>query len=151
AVGIAINGWFAGSLGKTSEAAMLFIAIGVAADGLALVLPTTALRLAQARHYGGAVVAWLLWVLTMAFALLASAGFAGLNIADVTAVRARDALTGQTLAARIERLQSERATIAETRPVGVLEAELQVAQPSAAAVWKQSNGCRDVTIVASGQ
>src|SRR4051794_25711374 len=49
-VGVAINGWFAGSLGRTPEAAWLFIAIGICADGLALFLPTTASRLAFARQ-----------------------------------------------------------------------------------------------------
>ncbi len=151
AVGIAINSWFAASLGKTAEAAWLFIAIGVTADGLAFLLPTTAFRLAHARRYFGAMVAWLLWTATMAFALLASAGFAGLNVSDVTAARARDALAGQALAARIATLRTERSAITETRSVPALEAELQAAQPSAAAVWKQTDGCRDVTKIASGQ
>ena len=87
----------------------------------------------------------------MALALLASAGFAGMNIADVTAARARDALGAETLTVRIERLQSERTGITEKRSVAALEADLQATQPSAAAVWKQANGCRDVTIAASGQ
>jgi hypothetical protein len=52
---------------------------------------------------------------------------------------------------RIQRLQSERTGITEMRSVAALEADLQAAQPSAAAVWKQTNGCRDVTIAASGQ
>jgi hypothetical protein len=56
-----------------------------------------------------------------------------------------------TLTVRIERLQGERTGITETRSVAALEADLQAAQPSAAAVWKQTNGCRDVTIAASGQ
>jgi hypothetical protein len=43
AVGIAINGTFAGNLGRTPEA-------------LALLLPTVTSRLAQARHFAGAAV-----------------------------------------------------------------------------------------------
>jgi hypothetical protein len=151
AVGITINGWFAGSLGKTAEAAVLFVALGVTADVLAFLLPTVASHLFQARRRGAAVVAWLLWVATMAFALLASAGFAGTNVADTTAARARDALSVETLTLRIERLQGERKGRNETRSVAALEADLQAAQPSAAAVWKQTNECRDVTIAASGK
>jgi hypothetical protein len=150
-VGICINAWFAESLGRTPEAARLFLALGVCVDGLALMLPTVASRLADARHYLGALVAWVLWSATMVFALLASAGFAGLNISDVTAGRAREALTGQALAARIETLQTERKAITQTRSVTALEAELQAVQPTAATVWKQTNGCRDVTVPASGQ
>jgi hypothetical protein len=151
AVGITINGWFAGSLGKTTWAAALFVALGVTADVLAFLLPTVASHLVQAGHRVGAVTAWLLWVATMAFALLASAGFAGMNVADVTAARAKDALASDTLTVRIERLQRERTGIAEKRSVAALEADLQAAQPSAAAVWKQTNGCQNVTIAASGQ
>jgi hypothetical protein len=151
AVGVAINGWFAGNLGRTPEAARLFIAIGICADCLALFLPTAASRLAGTRHYAAAAIAWLLWCATMTFVLLASAGFAGLNVADVTAGRAREVLTGQAVATRMERLQAERAAITEKRSVVALEAELQAAQPAAAAVWKRSNECRDVTMPASAQ
>jgi hypothetical protein len=151
AVGIAINGWFAGSLGKTTEAAGLFVALGVTADVLAFLLPTVASHLLSAGRTAGAVTAWLLWVVTTAFALLASAGFAGMNVADVTAARAKDALAAETLSVRIQRLQSERTGITEKRSVAALEADLQAAQPSAAAAWKQTNGCQNVTIAASGQ
>jgi hypothetical protein len=151
AVGIAINGWFAGSLGKTTEAAALFVALGITADVLAFLLPTVASRVFEAERYASATVAWILWAATMAFALLASAGFAGTNVADVTAGRARDDLSVETLTVRIERLQGEQKGITETRSVAALEADLQAAQPSAAGVWKQTNGCRGVTITASGK
>jgi hypothetical protein len=127
------------------------MAIGVCADVLALVLPTAAARLVGARHYLAALIAWLLWSATMMFVLLASAGFAGLNIADVTAGRAREALTGKAIEARMETLRTERRAISETRSVAALEADLQGAQPAAAAVWKRSDGCRDITIAASAQ
>jgi hypothetical protein len=39
-VGITMNGWFARSLGSTDAAGYLFLAVGVAADVTALVLPT---------------------------------------------------------------------------------------------------------------
>jgi hypothetical protein len=122
AVGMTINGWFAGSLGKTTEAAALFVAMGITADVLAFLLPTAASRLFQAGRYAGAVIAWGLWAATMAFALLASAGFAVGNGCKVSARAPRSGRSPR-----------------------------QAAQPSAAAVWKQTNGCRDVTITASGQ
>src|SRR5262249_19570967 len=125
AVGIAINGWFAGSLGKTTEAAALFVALGITADVLAFLLPTVASRLFEAGRYAGATIAWMLWAATMAFALLASAGFAGMNVADVTAARAKDALAAETLTVRIQRIQSERTGITEKRSVAALEADLQ--------------------------
>jgi hypothetical protein len=49
-VGIAMNGWFARSLGSTDVAGWLFLATGVAADLAALVVPSCAARLWQARQ-----------------------------------------------------------------------------------------------------
>src|SRR5262249_9182180 len=42
AVGIAMNGWFARSLGSSDVARWLFLAIGVAADVVALIVPSCA-------------------------------------------------------------------------------------------------------------
>src|SRR6185437_4514969 len=42
AVGITINGWFARSLGASDVAGWLFLAVGVAADLVALVMPSCA-------------------------------------------------------------------------------------------------------------
>ena len=47
AVGITINGWFARSLGSSDLAGWLFLAIGVAADLVALVMPSCAAGLWQ--------------------------------------------------------------------------------------------------------
>jgi hypothetical protein len=47
AVGITINGWFARSLGSTDSAGWLFMAVGVAADLVALVMPSCAAGLWQ--------------------------------------------------------------------------------------------------------
>jgi hypothetical protein len=71
AVGIAINGWFARSLGSSDLAGWLFLAIGVAADLAALILPPTAAGLWQTGQRATALV-----------------GFASTNISDVTLVRA---------------------------------------------------------------
>jgi hypothetical protein len=87
-VGIAMNGWFARSLGSSDLAAWLFLAIGVAADLVALVMPSCAARLWQARHRITALVGWSVWVMTFVFAVTAGIGFASVNITDVTLARA---------------------------------------------------------------
>jgi hypothetical protein len=67
-VGIAMNGWFARSLGSSDAAGWLFLAIGVAADIVALVVPSCAARLWQARHRATSLAGWakrLRWLATM--------------------------------------------------------------------------------------
>jgi hypothetical protein len=87
-VGITMNGWFARSLGASDIAGWLFLAIGVAADGAALMVPSCAARLWDASRRGSACLGWGVWLATLLFALTASIGFASTNIADVTLSRA---------------------------------------------------------------
>jgi hypothetical protein len=92
-----------------------------------------------------------LWTITIAVAVMATVGFAALNIADTTAARAKDVTERAALMARAERLLAERSGITESRSVAAIEAELQRAQPGAVAVWRATAGCRDVTLPASGE
>jgi hypothetical protein len=149
--GLRINAWYGQTLGKTSEAGALLAGLSVTADALALVLPAAARALWQDRKRPEAAIAWGVWTLTMGIALLATVGFAAVNIADTSAARGRAAEEGTRLAAQIERLRDERAGITELRPVAVIEAEIQRAQPGADAVWHLTAGCTDVTKPQSGR
>jgi len=82
--------------------------------------------------------------------LLAAMGFAATNIGDGVAGRSKVASEATGLAADVVRLRTERAAITELRSVATIEAEIQRAQPSAAAVWRQTAGCSDITLAASG-
>lgn len=86
-VGITINAWFARSLGASDVSGWLFLAIGVAADLVALAAPSCAGRLWQARRRATAAVGWGVWAMTFAFAVTAGIGFASVNITDVTLAR----------------------------------------------------------------
>jgi hypothetical protein len=149
--GIRINAWYGSTLGRTPEASTFLSGLSVSADVLALILPTTARTLWTDRRRMAAVVAWALWTITIAVALMATVGFAALNIADTTAARAKTVTERAGLTARIERLRSERGGITESRSVAAIEAELQRTQPGAATVWRATAGCRDVTLPASGE
>jgi hypothetical protein len=131
-------------------ASTLLSGLSVSADVLALILPTTARTLWTDRRRMAAAVAWALWTITIAVALMATVGFAALNIADTTAARATTVTERAALTARIERLRTERGGITESRSVAAIEAELQRNQPGAATVWRATTGCRDVTLPASG-
>jgi hypothetical protein len=88
AVGITINGWFARSLGSSDVAGWLFLAVGVAADLVALVMPSCAAGLWQGGQRATALVGWTVWMMTFIFAVTAGIGFASTNISDVTLARA---------------------------------------------------------------
>ena len=88
AVGITINGWFARSLGSSDLAGWLFLAIGVAADLVALVMPSCAAGLWRTGQRATALAGWGVWLMTFSFVLMAGIGFASVNIADVTRARA---------------------------------------------------------------
>jgi hypothetical protein len=87
-VGVAMNGWFARSLGSNDAAGWLFFAIGVAADLVALVMPSCAARLWHTRQRATSLAGWAVWAMTFVFAVTAGIGFASVNITDVTAARA---------------------------------------------------------------
>jgi hypothetical protein len=88
AVGMTMNGWFARSLGSSEIAGWLFLAIGVAADIIALAIPACAAQQWHAGNRATAAVAWAVWAITFAFVVTAGIGFASVNIADVTLARA---------------------------------------------------------------
>jgi len=149
--GIRINAWYGATLGKTAEASNLMAGLSVSADILAFALPAAARALWVERYRAAGAVAWLLWSITIVITLMATIGFAALNVADTTAARGKIAADAAVLMTRIERLRPERASITETRSVATIEAELQRAQPRAAAVWRATAGCRDVTLPESGE
>src|SRR5262245_28761366 len=149
--GIRINAWYGATLGRTAEASMLLAGLSVSADVLAFTLPVAARTLWIECRHAASALAWGLWTIVTAIALLATIGFAALNIADTTAARGKVVDDAAVLAARGERLRAERASITETRSVATIEAELQRAQPGAIAVWRATDGCRDVTLPESGK
>ena len=87
-VGITTNGWFARSLGASDTAGWLFLAIGVAADLVALVMPSCAAALWQHRQRSTSLAGWAVWAMTFVFAVTAGIGFASVNITDVATARA---------------------------------------------------------------
>jgi hypothetical protein len=60
----------------------------VAADLVALVIPSCGARLWHARQWAISLAGWAVWAMTFVFAVTAGIGFASVNIADVTLSRA---------------------------------------------------------------
>ncbi len=87
--GLCINAWYGAMLGKTAEASTMLAGLSVTADVLALVLPTTATVLWRDARHALAFAAWGLWGVTVTITLMATIGFASLNVADTTAARGK--------------------------------------------------------------
>src|SRR3954449_177307 len=97
-VGVTTNGWFARSLGSSDIAGWLFLAIAVAADLAALVMPSCAAGLWHGRQRGTSLAGWAVWAMTFVFAVTSGIGFASVNITDVTAARAARVMPTVTVA-----------------------------------------------------
>lgn len=87
-VGIVVNGSFWHSLGSGDVAGWAFLAIGVAADLVALAIPSSAARLWQTRQRLSALAAWAIWLTVIVFVSTAGIGFASTSVTDVTTSRA---------------------------------------------------------------
>jgi hypothetical protein len=149
-IGLTVNTRFAASFGQTAEAALLLAALGLAIDLLAIVLPSAAAQLWRDCHRVAGSAAWGIWLMALGMTLLAAMGFAATNIGDGVAGRSKIATETSGLAADVTRLRTERAGITEARSVATIEAEIARAQPAAATVWRQTAGCNDITLAASG-
>jgi hypothetical protein len=142
--GVRLNAWYGGTLGKTSEAQELFAGGSVCVDLLAILLPDRIAAFWVERRFGLALVAVLMWLVTVAIAVLASAGFAGVNIADTSAARAKTAAESAGLTGRIERLKTERGAITEIRSPGTIEAALRDLQVKFAVAWRATQNCTNL-------
>jgi hypothetical protein len=139
--GVRLNAWYGGTLGTTSEARELFAGGSVCVDLLAILLPDRVVAFWVERRFGLAVVALLMWFVTVAIAVLASAGFAGVNIADTSAARAKIAAESTGLSGRIDRLRTERAAVTEARSSGSIEAALRDLQIKFSVAWRATENC----------
>jgi hypothetical protein len=97
-VGVTTNGWFARSLGSSDVAGWLFLAIGVAADLAALVMPSCAAGLWHTRQRATSIAGWAVWAMTFVFAVTAGIGFASVNMTDVATARAARVTPAVTVA-----------------------------------------------------
>src|SRR5262249_59386143 len=87
ALALTINAQAGFRFGTTPLASVTFAGLSVAADGLAIVLPTAAIGLWHAGRPGVAALAWLTWTVAATLATLASVGFIELHTSDTAPSR----------------------------------------------------------------
>ena len=105
--GIQINAWYWSTLGRTPEASRWFAGLSISVELLAFILPTIGGTLWLYRQRAAALVAWGLFPPTLLVTILATVGFASLNIADTTADRSKTTTQRALLLDSISELQSK--------------------------------------------
>jgi hypothetical protein len=147
--GIIMNARYAASLGSSDEGATVLAVVGVAVDLLAMIFPSVALALWRRGHRSLAMVPWTMWPVMVALSLMAAAGFASSNLADVFAQRSRAAFTAAGIEDTVRRLRTERAGIAEKRSAAELEIQVQRDRPKVDRIdrdaWNDTKGCTRLT------
>jgi hypothetical protein len=101
ALGIGINAQTGWRFGTTPISAATFAGLSVAADVLAMTLPTVAVTLWLRSRWGLASAAWATWALSLGLAVLASIGFVNRHVGDAAA--ARQAVLGTAAALTAQR------------------------------------------------
>jgi hypothetical protein len=100
-LGIGINAQTGWRFGTTPISAATFAGVSIAADILAMTLPTVALALWLRSRWALAAAAWATWTLSLALAVLASIGFVNRHVGDAAA--ARQAVLGTAAALTAQR------------------------------------------------
>jgi hypothetical protein len=101
ALGIGINAQTGWRFGTTLISAATFAGLSIAADILAITLPTVAVALWLRSRWALASAAWATWALSLALAVLASIGFVNRHVGDAAA--ARQAVLGTAAALMAQR------------------------------------------------
>jgi hypothetical protein len=86
-LGVGINAQTGWRFGTTLISAATFAGVSVAADVLAITLPTVAVALWLRSRWALASAAWATWALSLALAVLASIGFVNRHVGDAAAAR----------------------------------------------------------------
>lgn len=99
-LGIGINAQTGWRFGTTMMSAATFAGLSIAADVLAVTLPTVAVALWLRSRWALASAAWATWGLSLALAVLASIGFVNRHVGDTAAVRQAVVSTAAALTAQ---------------------------------------------------
>jgi hypothetical protein len=116
ATGLWLNTSFWHAFGRSAEAGYVLAAIGLAMDGMTLLLPTVVASLWARRRVLLAIIALVVYVATVGMTLLASIGFAQTNIGDAVSGRGSTAQQRAALHEEIGRLKIERSALPRFAP-----------------------------------
>jgi hypothetical protein len=145
AVSFGANLQYGLSLGKTPIDKTTYAAASMAADVFKMAAPLLMLSLRGQRQYTLAAAGLLLWLGCVAWSMTSAVGFVLSTRGEVIAEHATMTATRHGWEAKVERDETQLATLGRHRPSAVINAELaSVAVP--AHIWRRSRQCSDLTL-----
>jgi len=147
ALSMTINWKFGMTLGATVDASVIYGIMGVALDGLKLVMPFAVLWAWRRRRVLSILAACLIWSGCTFLSFSSAVGFAAHNRTKNTEVRTVMAASRQALLDDLSRSQAALTKLGTVRPVGILESEIARLQTHPR--WSRTSGCTDATVTPS--
>lgn len=144
AVSVYANLRYGLSLGKDPVDKATYAVASVAADTLKVAAPLLALKLWGRGCRGLATLSVALWLGCISWSLSSAIGFALSSRGEAVADRTAVATTRHGWEAKVERAESQLATLGKHRPADVIKAELaSVVVPTS--IWRRSRQCQDLS------
>ena len=148
AVSIGANLQYGLSLGRNPIDKATYAVASVAADVFKMAAPLLALSLWSKRFHILAIAGLVLWLGCVAWSMASAVGFVLSSRGDAMAERAAEAATRHGWEAKVERAESQLATLGKHRPSDVIKAELASAAVPLH-IWRRSRQCLDLTLEVS--
>jgi hypothetical protein len=145
AVSVCANLRYGLSLGKNPMDKATYAIASVAADVLKITAPLLAPSLWDRRFRILAVMGFVLWLGCVSWSMASAAGFVLSSRGDAIADRAAEAATRHGWEAKVERAETQLATLGRHRPFDVIKAEL-ASVAVAPNIWRRSRHCADLAL-----
>ena len=145
AVSMAANLQYGLSLGKTPIDKTTYAVASVAADIFKMAAPLLALSLWSKRFHILSIAALVLWLGCVGWSMTSAVGFVLSSRGEAIAERAAEAATRHGWEAKVERAETQLATLGKYRPPDVIRAELAAAAVPQH-IWRRSRQCHDLTL-----
>ena len=145
AVSVCANLRYGLSFGKNPMDKATYAIASVAADIFKIAAPLFALSLWERRFRALSVMGFVLWLGCVSWSMASATGFVLSSRGEAIADRAAEAATRHGWEAKVERAESQLATLDRHRPVDVIKAEL-ASMAVAPRIWRRSRNCVDLVL-----
>ena len=145
AVSVGANLQYGLSLGRNPIDKATYAVASVAADVFKMAAPLLALSLWSKRFHILAIAGLVLWLGCVAWSMASAVGFVLSSRGEAIAERAAEAATRHGWEAKVERAETQLATLGRHRPPDVIKAELASAAVPLH-IWRRSRQCLDLTL-----